>query len=147
MGSWCLTMFLGLDSRKCWATCAGSRLKRILLLSSLTFSMPSRSSSAYWDTHICTHTQTSPTVLIFKGCISDFLGRNINDYINLIFPHDPLTARLIRPSKKHVSVGVFLTSCLWGGQLADRLYNLSPHEVSKGLHFTTMFSCTIGLVQ
>ena len=31
-------MFLGLDCRKCWATWAGSRLKRILLLSSFTFS-------------------------------------------------------------------------------------------------------------
>lgn len=41
-----LTMFLGFDNKKCWATCTGSKLKRILLLSSLTFSMPSLSSSA-----------------------------------------------------------------------------------------------------
>lgn len=46
-----LTMFLGLDRRKCWATCAGRRLKRILLLSSLTFSIPSLSSSA-WQVRI-----------------------------------------------------------------------------------------------
>lgn len=50
-----LTMFLGLDIRKCWATCAGRRLKRILLLSSLTFSMPSLSSSA-WKHIPHTHT-------------------------------------------------------------------------------------------
>lgn len=37
--------------RKCWATCAGSRLKRILLLSSFTFSMSSRSSSAWGARH------------------------------------------------------------------------------------------------
>lgn len=45
-----LTMFLGFDIRKCWATCAGRRLKRILLLSSLTFSIPSLSSSAWRHT-------------------------------------------------------------------------------------------------
>ena len=27
-----------------------------------------------------------------KGCISVFLGRNINDHIHLIFPHEPLAA-------------------------------------------------------
>ena len=26
-----------------------------------------------------------------NGCISDFLGRNINGHVHLIFPHDPLT--------------------------------------------------------
>lgn len=40
-------MFLGFDMRKCWATWAGSRLNRILLLSSFTFSMSPLSSSAW----------------------------------------------------------------------------------------------------
>lgn len=54
-----LTMFLGLDMRKCWATCAGSRLNRILLLSSLTFSMSSLSSSACGG-HQPSHRTESP---------------------------------------------------------------------------------------
>ena len=54
---WMLTMFLGFDMRKCWATWAGSRLNRILLLSSFTFSMSSLSSSAWMNNHT-THTHT-----------------------------------------------------------------------------------------
>ena len=31
-----------------------------------------------------------PNVIQIKGCISDFLGQNINNPIHLIFPPDPL---------------------------------------------------------
>ena len=41
------------------------------------------------------------TLIDAKG----FLGRNINDHIHLIFPHDTLAARPIRLSKKRISVG------------------------------------------
>lgn len=51
---WMLTMFLGFDMRKCWATWAGSRLNRILLLSSFTFSMSPLSSSAWTPSAINT---------------------------------------------------------------------------------------------
>ena len=37
--------------------------------------------------------------------VSDILGRNLNDHIHLIFPHDPLAAHpMNRGSKKNVSL-------------------------------------------
>ena len=40
-----------------------------------------------------------------RRVVSDILGRNLNDHIHLIFPHDPLAARpMSRGSKKNVSL-------------------------------------------
>ena len=89
--------------------------------------------SAYINIRITTYVCTLKVV-------SAILGRNINDYIHLIFPHDPLAARLIKrisvgslcseithnnkrsyqTLKTKINIYVFLTAGLRGGQLADR---------------------------
>ena len=48
---------------------------------------------------------------------SDFLGQNINDYIHLIFPHDPLAARLMSWPSKTASlwaVSMFIINVYYG---------------------------------
>ena len=58
--------------------------------------------------------------------VSAILGRNINDHIHLIFPRDPLAARLIsRPSKNGVSVG----STLDREEISDECNNLCYGQV------------------
>ena len=84
------------------------------------------------DTGQCTSTTVSLKV------VSAILGRNINNYINLIFPHDPLATRLwlVVPLVIVCDLGaqaayrrVFLMAGLWGGQVAD-------HEESDHLYFS-----------